>query len=192
MNDKILVAYASAAGSTRGVAEALGQHLAVGGVAVDVRHVSEVTALVAYRAVIVGSAVRGGWLPEAIEFVRAHQRALSQVPTAVFLVCMTIVQGNGQHRDHVSSFLDPVRAMVKPVAEGFFAGCMRFKDHPFFRRLGLRFWFAVAGLQEGDHRDWAAIRAWADAIRPRLLAPATVEAPPVAGGQARDREGPPR
>lgn len=168
---RILVAYATANGSTAGVADAIGKQLASGGVSVDVRHVGSVRSLQPYAAVVVGSAIQNSkWLPDAAEFVRKNRDDLKKVPTALFIVCMVVKQDNGKSMPYVKGYLDPVRAMVRPVSEGYFAGAMRFKDHPYPLRLALRFWFAITGLKEGDHRDWQAIRAWADATRPRLTA----------------------
>ncbi len=55
MSNKILVTYASRAGSTQGVAEAIGKSLADGGAAVDVRPMRDVQDLTPYRAVVAGS-----------------------------------------------------------------------------------------------------------------------------------------
>ena len=70
MSRRTLVAYASRAGSTAEVAEAIGRTLAEDGAQVDVRLVKEVADLSPYRAVVAGSAIQGGkWLPEAMQFV---------------------------------------------------------------------------------------------------------------------------
>lgn len=171
VKDRILVAYASQAGSTSGVAEALGKQLTAGGVTVDVRQVKEVTDLSAYRAVVVGSAIHGGkWLPEAIKFVEANQRQLSQMPTAIFLVCLTLAKDSEEYRRQVPTWLEPARTLVRPVAEGVFAGALWFKNHPFITEgLGMRIFAATLGVGEGDYRNWKAIRAWADSARPLLL-----------------------
>ena len=58
MPDKILVVYASRAGSTAGVAEAIGKTLAESGVQVDVLPMKDVTDLAPYRAVVAGSAIQ--------------------------------------------------------------------------------------------------------------------------------------
>lgn len=86
MSNRILVTYASRAGSTVGVAEAIGQTLAESGAQVEVRPMQDVTDLTLYRAVVAGSAIQGKrWLPEAMQFVQVHRATLAQKPFAVFL-----------------------------------------------------------------------------------------------------------
>src|SRR5512137_1649732 len=123
MPNTILVTYASRAGSTAGVAEAIGKTLAEGNAQVDVRCMQDVKDLSPYRAVVAGSAIQGKrWLPEAMQFLRAHQTELSRKPFAAFLVCMTLAMRNGEnYRPFVAEFLAPVRTLVKTVSEGCFA-----------------------------------------------------------------------
>jgi len=166
MSDKILVAYASRCGSTGEVAETIGQVLCETGVAVDVRLVQNVTDVSPYRAVIVGSAIRmGRWLPEASKFAETHQKALGQVPVAYFLACMTLEDNSEEKRRTVTAYLDPVREIMQPVDVGLFAGTMDYSKLPFVFRLMMK----AMGTPEGDYRDWEAIRAWADGLRPALL-----------------------
>jgi menaquinone-dependent protoporphyrinogen oxidase len=74
MSKKILVAYASRRGSTSGVAEALGKTLSESSSEVDVYPIQDVQDLGAYQSVVLGSAIQDGkWLPEAIQFLKAHQ-----------------------------------------------------------------------------------------------------------------------
>lgn len=170
MNDRILVAYASQAGSTSGVADALGKQLASAGATVDVRRVSEVTDLGAYRAAVIGSAIHGGkWLPEAMSFVQANQSRLSQMPTACFLVGMMLAKDPAKYGPEAVKWQEPARQLLKPVAEGYFTGAMRIKDYSLLEGIGMRIFLACVGMAEGDYRDWDAIRAWADQTRPLLL-----------------------
>jgi len=164
MPNKILVTYASRLGSTAGVAQAIGKTLMENGAEVEVRRMEDVTDLSPYRAVVAGSAIRGKqWLPEAMQFMQNHQAALRQKPFAAFLVCMTLAMKNGEnYRPHVASFLDPVRALVKPVSTGLFAGVLDIKRVPSFSdRLKFRMSVLFGVWKEGDHRDWNAIHEWA-------------------------------
>jgi menaquinone-dependent protoporphyrinogen oxidase len=163
MSNKILVAYASALGSTAGVAEAIGQTLIESGAEVDVCRVQDVKDLSQYRAVIVGSAIRNHeWLPEAMEFLRKHQAVLALKPFATFHVCMTMSMKIGQYRHAVEGWLEPVRELVTPISEGYFAGALDIGKIPSFGdRMKFRISVLTGVWEEGDHRDWDAIRAWA-------------------------------
>ncbi|HEY4722887.1 MAG TPA: hypothetical protein VII92_13625, partial [Anaerolineae bacterium] len=70
----------------------------------------------------------------------------------------------------VAEFLAPVRALVKPVSEGLFAGALDISKVPSFGdRLKFRLSVIFGVWSEGDHRDWNAIRAWTESINPLLL-----------------------
>jgi len=106
--------------------------------------------------------------------MQANRAELAGKPFAAFLVCMTLAMpGAGKYRQHVETWLDPVRALVKPVSEGCFAGVLDIRKIPSFGdRLKFRLSVAFGVWKEGDHRDWNAIRAWAESLRPLLLQPA--------------------
>lgn len=170
MSNRVLVAYASQAGSTAGVAEAIGKSLAEGGAQVDVRHVDAITDLSAYRAVVIGSAIHSGqWLPEAVAFVERNRAALRRMPTAIFQVCMMMTSDNEQYRAMIPSWLDPIAAELNPVARGSFAGQIDLARYPKLSdKLGMRIFLAFIKKQAGDYRDWNAIRSWAENLRPLL------------------------
>jgi menaquinone-dependent protoporphyrinogen oxidase len=173
---KILVTYASRFSSTAGVAEAIGKTLAEYGAQVEVLPMHEVKSILGYDAVVAGSPINGGaWLPEAMQFVRKHQLELKSKPFAAFLVCMTLTMRSGeQYRTHIASWLDPVRALVRPVSEGLFAGALDIAKIPSFGdRLKFRLSVLFGVWKEGDHRDWNAIRAWASQLVPLLQRMAT-------------------
>jgi menaquinone-dependent protoporphyrinogen oxidase len=171
MNNKILVTYASQAGSTMSVAEAIAKTLAESGAEVDVRAMKEVDDLTPYRAVVAGSAIHGGkWLPEAMHFLQAKRAELSRMPFAAFMVCITLGRKDADKlRVGVADWMAPVRSQVKPISEGLFAGCLDFSKLPVTgNTLGLRLAVALGALPGGDHRDWNAIRNWANDLAEKI------------------------
>jgi menaquinone-dependent protoporphyrinogen oxidase len=172
MSQKILVTYASRAGSTAGVAEAIGKTLSENGAQVDIHPMQDVADLMPYQAVVAGSAIQDRqWLPEAVQFVRTYQATLNQKTLAIFAVCMTLAMKNGEsYRPQISEWLAPVRRLVQPVSEGIFAGVLDIRKVP---SLGDRLKFrlsVVSGVwSEGDHRDWSAIHEWASGLQSKLF-----------------------
>ncbi|HMB24791.1 MAG TPA: flavodoxin domain-containing protein [Anaerolineales bacterium] len=158
MSKRILVTYASKRGSTGEVAEAIGKTLATTGARVDVLPLKKITDLSGYQAVLIGSAIRvAKWLPEAVDFVSENRAVLQRVPTAYFTVCMTLAEDTPANRTRAAGFLEPVRAMLAPAAEGYFAGKVDFKRLSFIEGTMLK---AKGGI-EGDFRDWDKITNWA-------------------------------
>jgi menaquinone-dependent protoporphyrinogen oxidase len=167
VGNKILIAYASRCGSTGEVAQAISRVLCQAGAAVDVRQMKDVADVSAYRAVIVGSAAyRFSLLPEAVEFVKANRRPLSQVPLAYFVVCGTLQEDTPEKRQRAAAYLAPLREMVQPADEGLFAGAIDYGRVSFLEQLIVR----MLGGKEGDWRDWDAIEAWAGRLPPAMSA----------------------
>jgi menaquinone-dependent protoporphyrinogen IX oxidase len=123
-----------------------------------------------YDAVVTGSAIHNKmWLPEAIQFLRVHQAELAQKPFANFSVCITLAMKEGDYRSVVAEWLQPVRDLVKPVSEGLFAGALDISKVPTLGdRLKFRASVALGIWDEGDHRDWTEIHAWANSLATKL------------------------
>jgi menaquinone-dependent protoporphyrinogen oxidase len=165
MVDKILVAYATKAGSTAEVAEAIGEELRNMGAEADVRLAKDVKTLKPYGAAILGSGIRmGQLLSDATKFVEKNREALSQIPVAYFVVCLTMKDDTEESRTTVEAYLDPVREMVEPVDIGLFAGVIDYSKLSFTARTMSK----AMKVSEGDFRDWQAIRAWARHLHDRL------------------------
>jgi menaquinone-dependent protoporphyrinogen oxidase len=171
MTTRILVTYASRTGSTAEVAKAIGRALSGGEAQVDVLPMKAVSDLSAYEAVVAGSSIRGAkWLPEAVQFIEAHRAQLAQKRFAIFTVCITMAMKNAaSYSSGVKEWVAPVRAMVKPLREGLFAGKLDFGKLPFNKdTLLFRISVALGIFPRGDHRDWDAIRAWSEELKPIL------------------------
>ncbi len=171
MSGKILVTYASRTGSTAEIAEAIARTLTEGSAQVDVLPMQAVKDLDSYRAIVAGSAIRKSkWLPEAVQFIRVHQSTLIHKPFAMFTVCITLAMGTGeQYRSAVQGWVAPVRSLVRPLSEGLFAGRLDFSKLPFdWDTFLFRISVALGIFPRGDHRDWNAIRVWAESLKPML------------------------
>jgi menaquinone-dependent protoporphyrinogen oxidase len=166
---RVLVTYATRAGSTREIAETIAGVLNEAGAITSLRPVSEVSDVRDYDAVVIGSAVRmGKLLPEAVKFVRRFQADLALKPTAHFVVCSTLHVDTPENREIVQGYEMALREYNAPVSIGLFAGRVeRAKVEQPWRFL-LRH-VQSAPMTGGDWRDWDAIRAWAGALAEKLL-----------------------
>ncbi len=165
MQDRVLIAYATRAGSTAEIAVKIGETLSKQNRSVDVLPVAKVGDLSSYRAVILGSAIRmGSVLPEVLKFVQNNQAALQQKSFSPFVVCMTLVDDTAANHATVSAYLDPLRTLVKPASEGLFAGVLA----PGKVKLIERLIMSAMKVPVGDFRKWDQITAWADGLSASL------------------------
>ncbi len=192
MQGRILVVYASQAGSTREVADAIGKALHTNGTTVTVAPIKTAPDVSAYDAVVVGGPMIMGWHRDAVQFVETHQAALSQKPVAYFLTALSLTQSAQAELEGIPVYQDPALAKppkrpdrlsfkenyatvanylapalkraprVRPVSAGFFAGKLDFGKLNLFSRLFVQL---VIGAQPGDYRNWDGIRAWAASLQ---------------------------
>lgn len=188
MTDRVLVAYATNAGSTLDVAKAVGEELVNCGARVETRPIAEVKGvdLSQYGAVVVGAPMILGWHREAQKFLKANRAALANKPVALFATAMTVTKtaepvppeavvdpkllkpaakagrlGFKERFTTLRHYLGPMRKSageIKPVSVAFFRGKLDFGRLKFYQML---FVMLVVGAQPGDYRNWDAIRAWA-------------------------------
>jgi menaquinone-dependent protoporphyrinogen oxidase len=185
---KILVAYATMAGSTAEVAQAVAEEIASNDVQVDVLPLSEVKQLNTYDGVVVGAPMIMGWHRAALRFLRNNRRAFQRIPLAVFVMCMRLTQtgetsvpglvvcldgqlptppvtaGRLRFKERYARLANYVRPIVgasrpaTPVSIGVFGGRLEYGRLP---RWAVFFAMVVIQAPAGDRRNWQAIRAWA-------------------------------
>jgi menaquinone-dependent protoporphyrinogen oxidase len=171
----VLVGYASAHGSAQGVAKRIGDRLHQHGVAVEVQPMNNVQDLGRYDAAVLGSAVHGGrWLPTAAQFMERNAAVLHERPVWLFSVS-TLGDEESMFRPRVAKWLRALRketpeiasfrAAVGPREHRNFAGAIAPSHWP----VSGRAFFRAMGGRYGDHRNWAAIEAWADRIAVQVL-----------------------
>jgi menaquinone-dependent protoporphyrinogen oxidase len=161
MTDRILITYATRAGSTAEIAVELGKSLSERGFTADVKPVKDKPNLDNYSAVIIGSAIRmGKWLPEAVQFIEDNQQTLNQKPVATFTVHMLNSGDDETSRANRMAYLDNVRPLLNGAEEVYFEGKFDFSKLSFADKLIAK----MVKAEERDERDWEAIRDWAPAI----------------------------
>ena len=118
-----------------------------------------------YHGVILGSAIRmGSWLPEMLEFIRKNQAQLNQMPMAIFTMHILNVGKDKASRAARNVYTAPVRKMITPVDEAFFAGSIDLAKLSFPDRILTRLMVSDDLPKVGDFREWDKVRAWAKEI----------------------------
>jgi len=155
---KVLVTYATKSGSVTDIAERIGAKLAEAGAHVDVKPVQDAPDAAGYDAVILGSGVRvGNWHGAAKSWLTSSANALRSKPVAFFTVGLTITDAS--KADEVRAYTDPLikETGVQPTDVGLFAGWFVPKKFSLLERTIMK----AMKAPEGDHRDFAAVDAWA-------------------------------
>ena len=175
---KVLVVYASKYGSTKGIAEAIGEKLGHEGLEVDVLDVKSVQSAVGYDAFVVGSALyMFHWMKEARKFVSKNTAVLAARPVWLFSsgpVGSKATDAKGRSLLEVSGpkELDELMRKVKPRDHRVFFGALDGSrltgTTGFFYGMARRSKAAKESMPEGDFRDWKGIESWAGAIAEAL------------------------
>ena len=174
---EVLVTYATAHGSTLGVATAIADRLRTRVGTVQLLPVAEVASLNGVDAVVIGSAIHSGaWLTPASTFVEEHTTELARLPVWLFSVS-SVGATSSVFGDRVAramrrmrsepSLVAAWRRQFTPRGHRNFAGVVE-RSH--WGCLGTLFVRALGGTF-GDHRDWSDIDRWSDEIADALAAP---------------------
>lgn len=160
---RIAVLYASAGGSTAGIARRIAEGLREAGTLVDAWPVEEADGVHAYGAVVLGSAVHhGAWLPAAEDFVRLNADVLARRP--VWLFSVGAFDGPERPLERAGNLyprtVDALVREVGAVEHRRFAGLLARRRCPLWRRVLVR----LAGGRFGDRRDWSAVDRWTGSI----------------------------
>lgn len=183
---RILVAFASKHGSTKGIADFIGEKLRQHGVQkVDVLDVEQVDNVGDYDAFVIGSALyMNHWQKEATKFVSKNKSILSIRPVWLF---SSGPVGKERKDAKGRDLLDPsvvgpkefeeLKEKLHPRDHKVFFGALEGSKQGFFYRQIRKSTAIRESLPEGDFRDWNEIEAWSFEIA-RSLEGITSSAPP--------------
>lgn len=156
VKEKVLVTYASVAGSTTEVARFIADIFEKEGFDVDFILAENVKSISDYSLVVIGSPVyMGSWRKAVKNFVVTYSDDLNKKHTAYFLTCLALTKENPDF-NQIDKYLENERNIVKPISEGRFAGKMDFSKLSFMHKLVAK----MVGAKEGDFRDWEKIEVW--------------------------------
>jgi menaquinone-dependent protoporphyrinogen IX oxidase len=185
---KILVTYATMAGSTAEVAQAVSEVLVTSGLQVDLLPLDEVKHLADYAGVVVGAPMIMGWHRAAIKFLKQNRDTFQRIPLAVFVMAISLTQtsdtslggvlitvdeklpkppakeGSLSFRERYArpeNYLQPILKAVRParpVSIGIFGGRLEYGRLKWWAVL---FVMLIIQAQAGERRNWPAIRSWA-------------------------------
>lgn len=160
MNKIILITYATKYGSTKEIAEKIGELLRQADLQVDVLPVEAVHDFTPYGAVVLGCAVYiGKWLKEAGEFLKRNEKDLAARPLWLFSSGPT---GEGNPVDLVEGWQVPADQQsivdrIQPRNIAVFHGNINLDKVNFIEKWAVK---SLVKKPFGDFRDWSAITAW--------------------------------
>lgn len=192
---RVLVAYATNAGSTAEVAQVVGEVLTGSGAEVEVRRIEEITEIGSFGAVVIGAPMIIGWHRAAVGFAKKHRRELAAKKVGYFLTALSMTQVP-HHLEGVSVAVDPALAKapkkagrlsfkerfatvdeyvrpvlravpeVAPVGVAVFGGKLDPSRLKWWQKL---FVTRIIGARPGEYRNWPFIREWTAGLASEML-----------------------
>ena len=192
---KILISYASNAGSTAEIAQRIASQMRSKDIRVDCKVFHQAGDLDLYDGIVLGGPMMMGWHPAMMRFSIANQAVLADKAVAIFITALTLTNtgetnfrgsslflddtlavfprnplrlGFKERRTSIASYLEPVFSVapsLKPASIAFFGGKLDYGKLKFKQKLIA---FLLIGAKAGDRRNWDAINNWTENLKNTL------------------------
>ena len=192
---KILIVFASNAGSTMEIAQSLAKKLANNATEVSVCGLKQAQNLQTYDAIILGAPMMRELHPGLVKYIQKNQQHLADKPVALFITCLRLTDTrksdfNGipvftdqelvrspQNIDHMT-FIERKTSFdtylfatfesmpwFKPAQIAFFGGALNFRK---LKLIQILFVLLLLQFKSVDKRNWNAIKEWSDILQKNL------------------------
>ena len=187
--NKILVTYATMAGSTGEVAQAIKEEIEKRGFEVQVLPIGEVKDLQPYDGVVVGGPMIMGYHRQALKFLKRNRQMLRQIPFAVFVLAMSLTKSAGEmsageipvyvddklpkppaneaklnfreRYARLTNYLKPILKSARPALPASIGFFGGRLDYGRLKWWAVLFAMLIIQAPAGERRNWTAIRSWA-------------------------------
>ncbi|MBM3138059.1 MAG: hypothetical protein FJZ98_07710 [Chloroflexi bacterium] len=172
---KVLVAYATWTGTTREIAEKIGESLISKGHTVEIRAASEIKQLNGYDAIVLGTSIHASQSVGAFrKFLSKFSRELTSLPTAFFVVCANMMDDKEENRLETLNWLRKVTDKypnIQPISIGLFGGAVLTESKEYIK---VNFFLkkVIQSMKQkmdedygkSDFRDWDKIVEWSNSL----------------------------
>ena len=165
---KILIAYASAHGSTKEIARFMGRVFSTYNAEITVANVEDIQSVEGYDVFVLGSAIHAGlWLKQMLTFFDRFEYQLAEKPMYFWVTCIRALEDDG--RKHALKYyfdynlLENYRVRQFEVFTGKLDTSSITRQEQWYLAANYDGKIAPGNIRH-DYRDWQTIAAWTNNV----------------------------
>ena len=169
---RIFITYATWAGSTRSIAEEIGDVIKQNGHTVTLANVNDVSSLSEFDGIVLGTSIHAGQTVRSFrKFLKNYIEQLSSLPVALFVGCANMMEDTAENRSETLGWIQKAISKYQtfqPISIGLFGGGT-VTEGPDFENLNFLLKRIILIMDQNlnkefgssDFRDTEKIRDWA-------------------------------